>query len=194
MQMFSIALSLFLLMDSIGNIPLFLAFLKNVPPKRQPIVILREMLIAFAIVVCFSFLGDGLMHFLNVNEATIQIAGGIILFILCIKMIFPPAHQSEESLPHEGEPFVVPLAIPLVAGPSTLSAVLIYAKQVSEWVLLGGILIAWGASLLILLSSNMLQKFLGWRGLTALERLMGLILILIAVQMFLSGLDFFLYS
>ncbi len=190
MTLLSLAFSLFILMDSIGNIPLYISFLKNLKPARQRIVILREMLIALAIIILFNFLGEGLMNFLHVDNNTIQVAGGIILFILSLKMIFPPSKDPNEDLPHDSEPFIVPLAVPLVAGPAVLAAVMIYAKQEADgWKMLGAILLAWAASLIILISSSFLKKLLTWRGIVALERLMGLILTLIAVQMFLSGLN-----
>jgi multiple antibiotic resistance protein len=191
---FAIAFSLFLLMDAIGNIPLFVSFLKKVPEKRQRKVIARELCIALLVIILFAFLGDGLMQFLCVKSDTIQIAGGLILFLLCLKMIFPPPHDETDHLPRDTEPFVVPLAVPLIAGPSVLAAVMIYSRQESVWIVLGAILLAWAASLLILLASTKLQRLLGWRGLIAMERLMGLLLLLIAVQMFLNGLGFFLQS
>jgi MarC family membrane protein len=193
MSLFSIAFSLFLLMDSIGNIPFYISFLKKLPPHRQRVIIFRELLIALIIIIFFNFIGEGLMKFLKVETDTIQIAGGIILFLLCLKMIFPPAHNHEESLPHDLEPFIVPLAVPLIAGPSVLAAVMIYSRQEpNNFIMVGAILIAWGASLLILLGSSYLQKILGWRGIIAIERLMGLVLTLIAVQMFLSGVSAFI--
>ena|SRR5579872_7302431 len=193
LSVFYIAFSLFLLMDSIGNIPFYISFLKGVEPKRQRFIIFREMTIALGIIILFNFLGDGLMKFLHIQNDTVQIAGGIILFILCLKMIFPPPHDPNESLPHDSEPFIVPLAVPLIAGPAVLAAVMIYSKQETDtWVMLGAIFLAWAASLIILLGSSYLKKILGWRGITAMERLMGLVLILIAVQMFLSGLSSFM--
>lgn len=191
--MLSIAFSLFLLMDPIGNIPFYISFLKGLDPKRQRFVIFRELIIALFIIMVFNFIGDGLMKFLHVENDTIQIAGGIILFLLCLKMIFPVPHDPNESLPHDTEPFIVPLAVPLIAGPSVLAAVMIYSKQENNnWIMLGAILFAWLASLIILLGSSFLKQILGWRGILALERLMGLILILIAVQMFMSGLSSFM--
>lgn len=192
MTLWSIAFSLFLLMDAIGNIPFYISFLKNVDPKRRPRVILREMLIALFIILLFVFAGEGLMTFLNVRCDTIQIAGGIILFLICLKMVFPPAHNPNESLPHDIEPFIVPLAVPLIAGPSVLAAVMIYSQQEHELsIMIMAVVFAWLASLLILISSSYIQTLLGWRGIIALERLMGLILTLIAVQMFLTGLSSF---
>jgi multiple antibiotic resistance protein len=192
MSLLSIAFSLFLLMDSIGNIPLYITFLKGVDPKRQRYVITREMLIALLVIILFNFLGTGLMHFLNIRHATIQIAGGVILFLLCLKMIFPPPHDSHDIAPHDSEPLIVPLAVPLVAGPAVLAAVIIYSHQQTALVMIGAIFIAWAASLLILLASSFLKNVLGWRGIMAMERLMGLVMILIAVQMFLSGITSFI--
>lgn len=188
MNLFYLAFSLFLLMDSVGNIPLYLSLLKKVNAHRQKVVIIRELCIALFVILLFSFIGDELMTFLKIENNTIQIAGGIILFIISLKMIFPPHHHEIETSSPDEEPFIVPLAIPFVAGPAVLAAVMIYAKQESNaFILLGAILLAWFASLLVLICAPFLQKILGWRGITAMERLMGLILILIAVQMFLSG-------
>lgn len=195
MTLFSIALSLFLLMDPIGNIPFYISFLKGLDPKRQRKIIFRELIIALGIIILFTFVGDVLMRFLRIQEDTIQIAGGIILFLLCLKMIFPVPHDSNESLPHTTEPFIVPLAVPLVAGPGVLAAVMIYARQeTNEWIMVGAILLAWLASLIILLASSFLKNILGWRGILALERLMGLVLTLIAIQMFLSGISAFTHN
>jgi multiple antibiotic resistance protein len=192
MSLFAIAFSLFLLMDSIGNIPLYISFLKRIPAKRQWKIILREMVIALLIIILFYFLGSGLLEFLSINQYTIQMAGGIILFMICLKMVFPST-SAEENLPHEVEPFIVPLAVPLVAGPAVLAAVIIYSKQeTNTLIMIGAIFIAWAASLIILLGSPFLNKILGWRGIVAIERLMGLVLSLIAIQMFLNGLAAFL--
>ena len=179
-------------MDPIGNVPLYISFLKGVHPKRQVAVIFRELIIALFIIILFNFVGDWLMRFLHIENDTIQIAGGIILFLLCLRMIFPQHHDTGETMHGDTEPFVVPLAVPLVAGPAVLAAVMIFAKQEGSLIMMSAILIAWFVSLLILLSSAFLKKVLGWRGITAMERLMGLILILIAVQMFMSGLGSFI--
>lgn len=188
----SIAFSLFLLMNPIGNIPFYLSFLKGI--KKQKKIIFRELLIALLIIILFAFMGNGLIQFLHVELPTVQISGGIILFLLCLKMIFPASQDPIEDLSKDAksEPLIVPLAVPLVAGPGVLAAVMIYANQVvHEWQLLGAILIAWIATLLILLASSFVKQILGWKGIIAMERLMGLILILIAIQMFLSGLSTF---
>jgi multiple antibiotic resistance protein len=194
MSIWYIAFSLFLLMDAVGNIPLFLSILKNVPTKKQRNIIIREMVIALVIIGIFTFIGDGLMHFLHISQSTIQIAGGIVLFIISLKMIFPSHQDPKEGLPSPNEePFLVPLAVPLIAGPAVLAAVMIYARQeVSPWIVIAAVSIAWLGSLVILVAAPYLQTFLGKKGLIAMERLMGLILILISVQMFLSGVHHFM--
>ena len=179
-------------MDPVGNVPLFIALLKDFSVKRQRIIILREMLIALAIIIAFVFFGEGLLNLLGISEMTIEIAGGLILFLIALKMIFPPP-KSEFVLKKNEEPFLVPLAVPLVAGPTVLAAVMIYSKQLEGfWLLISALVIAWAVSAIILLSSANLKKWLGSKGISACERLMGLILILIAVEMFLHGFHTFL--
>lgn len=193
LQLLSTAFALFLLMDPIGNVPIFISVLKDIDPKRHQYIIFRELVIALLIIIAFNFLGDLLLEFLNVEQSTLLIAGGIILFIIALKMIFPGRRDPDVDISHDKEPFIVPLAIPLVAGPAVLAAVMLYShEQYSEWITVGAIILAWAASTGILLSASYLKKLLGWRGLVACERLMGLLLILISVQMFLSGLVLFL--
>ena len=190
--MLAMAFSLFLLMDSIGNIPLFISILKGIPRKRQLQIIFREMLIALGIMILFNFLGDYLLDALQVTQYTVLISGGIILFLIALKMIFP-TKESEHVSATEKEPFIVPLAVPLVAGPAVLAAIILYSRQ--ETGALSSVLAimaAWIVTTLILLSSTFLNKIMGTRGITACERLMGLVLTMIAIQMFLEGLAQFL--
>ena len=173
-------------MDPIGNVPLFVSMLSKYTPARQRRIITRELIIALFIIILFNFIGNQLLNFLHVSQETVLISGGIILFIIALKMIFP---SGEDTISHKGEPYIVPLAIPLVAGPAILAAVMIYTHRVNNTAqMLSAILISWGASLIILLLATWLKKFLGERVLTALERLMGLILTLLSVQMFLEGI------
>ncbi len=190
--MLAMAFSLFLLMDSIGNIPLFIAILKGIPRKRQLQIIFREMVIALLIMVLFNFLGDYLLNALQVTQYTVLISGGIILFLIALKMIFP-AKKSEEPSQVDKEPFIVPLAIPLVAGPAVLAAIILYSRQeTGSLSSVLAIIAAWIVTTLILLSSTFLNKIMGPRGIIACERLMGLVLTMIAIQMFLEGLAQFL--
>ena len=184
--------ALFLLMDPIGNVPIYIAVLKEIDPKRQRIIILRELLIALGVIIVFTFIGEYLLDLLNVGQETILIAGGLILFIIALKMIFPKGKSYGTEEVGTGEPFIVPLAIPLVAGPSILAAVMIYSHRENLLTLILSICVAWVFSTLILLSSPFLKKILGNRGIVACERLMGLLLTLLAVQMFLEGMTLFL--
>ncbi len=187
MSLISMAFSLFLLMDPIGNIPLFISALKEVPSKRQFQIILRELLIALCIMVGFHFVGDMLLTALHVTQYAVLISGGIVLFLIALKMIFPS--KIDVEVPVAKEPFIVPLAIPLVAGPAVLAAIMLYARQEPQTFLtLAAIVIAWAISTVILLTSALLNKILGKRGILACEKLMGLILTMISIQMFLEGI------
>ena len=189
MMILLLAFKFFLLMDSPGNIPLYTSLLREIPLDRQRKIIFREMLIALFVILSFNFLGKPFLNFLDISDNTVKVAGGIILFMIAIKLIFPP----EKHAQHEGkhiEPFIVPLAIPLIAGPAVLAAVIIYSKQQqTHLVMMLSITLAWIMSLIVLLLSPLLSRKLGQKGVTALERLMGLVLTLIAVEMFLQGLQ-----
>lgn len=189
-SIFSIAFSLFLLMDPLGNIPLFVVLLETLERKRQQKVILREAFFALILIVIFALIGDNLMEILHISHETIFIAGGIVLFMIALNMIFPARGGLQEVMTQgDDEPFIFPLAIPLIAGPSVLAAVMIYSYQeLPLYSLIIAILIAWGTSTVILLASPWIKNFLGKRGIKAIEKLMGLILVLISIQMFLDGL------
>ncbi|HRW58054.1 MAG TPA: YhgN family NAAT transporter [Chlamydiales bacterium] len=190
LSILSIAFSLFLVIDSLGNIPIYMAYLKDFPFNRQRIIIIREMIFALIIMIAFSFLGESLLKVLDITMVTIQVSGGIIIFLIALKMIFPPIQEKHSELTNIEEPFIVPLAIPLIAGPGVLASVMLLSKQQpNQIVMIAGILIAWIASLIVLLLAPYLYKFLGKKGLIAMERLMGLILILIAMEMFLDGIS-----
>jgi MarC family membrane protein len=188
MTAFSAAILLFFVMDPIGNIPLFLAALRPVDPARRLWVVGRELLIAYGLLAGFLYAGRPLLSVLGISEPALTMAGGIVLFLIAIKMVFPAAHGSlGEAV--DGEPFVVPLAIPYIAGPSALATVLLMTSRDpsrhAEWLL--AVSLAWLASAAILLLGAKLSSFLGEKGITAIERLMGMVLVASAVQMFLDG-------
>ncbi len=189
MKLYSAAIMLFLIMDPLGNVPLFLSTLRHLPVKRRRMIIVRELVIAYGVMMLFLFFGQGMLDALQLKQESISIAGGIILFLIALKMIFPPVGEKPEEAV-EAEPFIVPLAIPLVAGPSLLAALLLLVSRephrMLEW--WGAMTAAWGVSVVILLSSSALHRLLRERGLVALERLMGMTLVTMSVQMFLNGL------
>ena len=189
MDIFSITATLFLIMDPFGNIPLFLPILERVPKERRRKVLVRELLLALVVIVIFTLGGKYIMTALGLQQASVSIAGGIILFLIAIRMVFPRA-DADASMEIAGEPLLVPLAVPLVSGPSLLAALLMFSS--TGTIRLPGLLLAafaaWAATFVILYFSTYIVDFLTKRGLVAMERLMGMILVAVAVQLFLSGL------
>lgn len=189
MTFLSATILLFVVMDAFGNMPLFANTLAAVPPQRRQRLVLRELLIAFAILVAFLFLGPYLMVALQISSSSLRIAGGIILFLIAIKMVFGGSQELFTETP-VGEPFIVPLAVPYVAGPSTTATVLLLVGQDPgrwpEWLL--ALTLASLVNAAILLLATRLIPLLGARVLCAIERLMGLLLTAVAVEMFLGGL------
>jgi len=185
----SSAVVLFLVMDPLGNIPIFLSVLKDIEPKRRWKIISRELLIALVILLIFLYFGQRLLSLLQLESESVSIAGGIILFIIGIRMVFP-SRGGIMGDQLEGEPFIVPLAIPLIAGPSALATLILFVNSdpnnMIGWLTV--LLIAWILTALILLSGPIFYKILKDRGLAAIERLMGMILIMISVQMFVTGI------
>ena len=193
MTIASAALLLFLILDPLGNIPVFLSMLRRLSPQRQRIVLARELLIALLVLMAFLWAGKYALEVMHLRQESVAIAGGIVLFLIGIRMIFPPQGGLMGEIP-DGEPFIVPMAVPLVAGPSGMAAVMLMGSnepdRLGEWSL--ALLIAWGATAAILFSATYLYKLLGLRALTAIERLMGMLLVAISVQMLLDGLVGFL--
>jgi multiple antibiotic resistance protein len=198
MTIHSATLLLFLVMDPLGNIPSFLVVLRNVGPARQRIIIVRELLIALFALVLFLFAGQHILQLLQISGPSLTVAGGIILFLIAVRMIFPnPAGLfGEQGERIEGEPFIFPLAIPFIAGPSSMATVMLIMSREPgrwpEWLLALGT--AWLVSGVILYFSASLSRLLGQRGLVAMQRLMGMLLTAVAAQMFMSGVSAFIAS
>ena len=193
MTILSAALLLFLILDPLGNVPVFLSVLKPLPPKRQRVVLVRELLIALGVLMAFLWGGKYALELMHLRQESVAIAGGIVLFLIGIRMIFPRPEGLLGELP-DGEPFIVPLAIPLIAGPSGMAAVMLMGSnephRLGEWSL--ALLLAWAATAAILLCAPLLYRLLGRRALSAVERLMGMLLVAISVQMLLDGLSAYL--
>lgn len=188
MTVASAALLLFLVMDPLGNIPVYLSALKSVPPARQRRIVARELIIAYGILVLFLFAGQYVLRLLHISDPALGIAGGLVLFLISLRMIFPGPEGAEEHI--KGEPFIVPLAVPYVAGPSAMATVMLLMSREPErwaewWAALSA---AWLLCAAILVLGSRLSRVIGQRGLVAMERLMGLVLVAVAVQMFLEGL------
>ncbi len=188
MTTLSAALLLFLILDPLGNIPVFLGLLKPLPEARRRIVLARELLIALGVLLAFMWGGKYVLEAMHLRQESVSIAGGIVLFLIGIKMIFPSSEGMFGEVP-DGEPFIVPMAIPLVAGPSGMAAVMLLGSQdpgrMGDWTL--ALVLAWLGTATLLFSATFLYKVLGMRVLVAVERLMGMLLVAISVQMLLDG-------
>lgn len=195
MDIISTAVLLWLIMDPLGNMPIFISALKHVPEHRRTKVLIRELLIALLILLIFLFAGDKMLALLSLEQEAVSIAGGVILFLIALKMIFPPARGGGimGDTP-DGEPFIVPMAIPLIAGPSILATLIMLSSQNQgeTAALLLAVLLAWVANSAILVCSNRIMKMLGNRGVFAIERLMGMILVMLSVQMLINGISSYL--
>jgi len=190
----SATILLILITDPLGNIPPLLGILKNVEPGRRTKIILRECVIAFVVLLVFLLFGRQLLGILHLSEDTLRIAGGVILFLIAINMIFPGAGARIVDPGETGEPFIVPIAIPLISGPSAMVTVMLIAgsdqSRMLEWV--GALVITIATSAVAFLLASRMQKILGNQVITAFERLMGLVLTAISIDMLLGGLESYL--
>ena len=183
----SATILLILITDPVGNIPIFANALKHVAPERRARVILREILIAFFLLLTFMFVGEGFLKVMNLSELSLQIGGGVILFLIALRMVFPPPATLEPEIFEE--PLIVPLAVPAIAGPSALATVLLLVSQQPErrldWI--AALCVTMLISAVVLVSAERIQRLIGSRLLVAVESLMGLVLVSVAIEMMLRG-------
>ena len=187
----SATILLVLITDPVGNIPIFANALKHVSPERRPWVILREILIAFVLLLTFMFVGERFLQVMNLSELALQIGGGVILFLIALRMVFPPpASVDPEQME---EPLIVPLAVPAIAGPSALATVLLLVSQQPErrveWI--AALCVTMLVSAVVLVSAERIQRIIGTRLVVAVERLMGLVLVSVSIEMKLRGIKTF---
>lgn len=185
----SAGIMLFLILDPLGNIPIFLSLLKNVAPQRRRYVLVRELVIALVTLFVILFCGSTVLKLMQLRIESVSIAGGIVLFLIGVKMVFP-REGGVFGDSGGGEPFIVPMAIPGVAGPSAMAALMLMANsqpgRTADWSI--ALFCAWLATALILLASTWLFRLLGQSVLSAIERLVGMLLVALSVQMFLDGI------
>lgn len=194
MSFLTITLILFLIMNPFGNVSSYLSLMKDVDKKKHSKILAREMLFALGFMFLFNFIGEGIFSVLQISETSVKISSGLILFIIALQILFPTLNSIRQNLP-KGEPFLIPLAIPLIASPPLLATIMLFAREEeSLWVMIGAIIVAWLGTYLVLSSSNLLFRLIGENGLMACEKLMGMILVLLAVQGFLDGIKQFLSS
>ncbi|UUM21941.1 MarC family protein [Mycoavidus sp. SF9855] len=179
---------LLLIIDPLGNIPICINALRNVAAERRVWVVLREVGIAFVTLLIFMLMGEHFLRLMHLTDTSLQLAGAIILFIIALRMVFPAA---DDPMTAEiiGEPLIVPLAIPALAGPSAMATVMLLSSQgpgqTMEWI--GALTVTMGVCAFVLILADRIQRFLGPRAVIAIERLMGLVLIAISVEMLLAG-------
>lgn len=192
MSLVSAIVTLVLVMDPLGNVPLFLTALKDVPRHRVRPVIVRELLIAFGVLIVFLFAGRSLLAVMNISDDALKVGGGMILLMIAIRMIFP-IDPNYSRARQKDEPFIVPLAIPYTAGPSVMAIeMLLMSQQPELWTRwLAAVCVAWAITAIVLYSSATIHGWIGDKGLTAMERLMGMILVFLAMQMLMDGLKSF---
>lgn len=181
-----------LLMDPLGNLSSYLSMVDGLSPAKKRLVLLREMSIALVTILIFYAIGEFVISTLKISEPTVRITSGLILFLIALKILFPAMDSLRANLP-KGEPFITPLAIPLIAGPALIATVILFAiSEPTSGPMLIGVLVAWAISLTILLFADKIYKVLGENGLNALERMMGMVLILLAIQRTLEGIQHFI--
>jgi MarC family membrane protein len=186
---------LILITDPLGNIPLFISSLRTVTPHRRAIVILREVAIAFGILLAFMLAGDRFLRMMSLTDLSLRIGGGIVLFLIALRMIFPHP-DGLTGAQRGGEPLIVPLAIPALAGPSALATVMLLTSQAPgkmlEWI--GALTVTMVVCAIVLVMAERIQQWLGEATVTAFERLMGLVLVAISVEMMLGGIRTFVHQ
>ncbi|MFM8476421.1 MAG: MarC family protein [Planctomycetaceae bacterium] len=190
--MFQTILLLFIVLDPFGNLVLINSLLKDYSPARRRSIMLRESAIALGILQVAVFAGDAVMGALGLETSSLGIAGGIVLFMIAMGMIFPAKKLLDDE--DVSDPVIVPIAIPLLAGPGTISLILLLAQKHNRLLVGLAVLVACGLSSLILALSPRIHAFLGTRGSRALERLMGMLLVMLAVQMVLDGVRGYLQA
>lgn len=194
MDFLSLVVTLLIVLDPFGNIPMFSSVLSKVPDEARKRILVRELLIALFIMMFFLFFGRPLLEFLHLEASALRLSGGVVLFLIAMGMIFPRKSMfGDEDME---EPFIVPLAVPLLAGPSVLVLIMLMSVKYEATIgvaaaAIGG---AWVANSLVLLSGGWFLAKLGKKGMRAIERLMGMILVMVSVQMLLDGVSAFLKS
>lgn len=193
MSLFKTVLILFLMAGPIACLPLFLALLKDFSPSRQRQILVREGFISLLIALFFQYFGEYFLNLLHIQQHTMYLCGGVIVTLVAITMVFPKLEeQAQEEVKQQQEPFIVPIATPLLSGAGVLTMIMIYASEAarigeSQLKLSFAIILAWIAILLVLLVGPFLQKILKERGMIALEQLMGMLLLMLGVNLLVKG-------
>jgi multiple antibiotic resistance protein len=194
MELVTVIITLLFIMDPLGNMNSFLKMVDGIPRRRQYWIILREMLIALSMMLLFNFIGEGIFSVLGLSQIAVAMSAGVILFLTALKAIYPNETSPRSKLP-TGEPFIVPMAIPLIAGPSLMAMIMLYAHmEPSQPLMLTAILVSWAIACLLLVFSHGIKQGLKTNGLLAAEKLTAMILIMLAIQRFMDGVSLFIQT
>lgn len=187
---------LFLVLDPLGSLPIFIAVMRGVAPQRRRLVAVREVAIAFGVLLAFMLSGQGFLRLMRLSERSLEVAGGVILLIIAMRMIFQSGGEIYASDGKPREPLIFPLAVPLLAGPSAMATVLLLASRQPDRLLdwIGALSAAMAVSGVVLLAADRIRKLLGHSMVSAIEKLMGLVLTAIAVEMVLAGLKRYFFG
>ncbi len=188
--MLKIAITLFLIMDPFGNLPMLISLLKEYSLKNQLKILIRELFISLLLIYFFILSGNKILEFFGLSEASISIAGGIILFLIALKMIFP---SNEVIFGKQNDLLIVPIAIPMIAGPSLLAVLLLFANNYDLQTLILASTASWLAASLTIILFIYLAKYIPYKFFSAIEKLMGMLLIALSVQMLLDGIANYLH-
>lgn len=191
--MFSLALTYFLIANPIGNSPTVLALVKDYDFKQQRSILFREAIFALLLALFFQYFGEMFLRFLHIEIYAVTITGGLLLLLVALSMIFPQIEAEAEGVQLKQQPFIVPIATPIISGPGLLATIMLTSKiEGNHFTISGAIIIAWIGIIAVMTCSPYLQKILGKRGLLALEQVMGMILALMSMQMLVKGIGFFI--
>ncbi len=192
MPLFQLALTFFLVTNPIGNSPAVLALVKNYDFAKQRWILFREGFFSFLIAIFFQYMGERFLSLLHVHDYSMTLCGGTLLLLISIQMIFPK-HEDPAQQTLTREPFIVPIATPLLSGPGVLTLIMLYSRQeANDLKITGAILLAWTGVVGVMVAAPYLQKLLGKRGLIALEQFMGMLLAVIASGMLAKGVQMFI--
>lgn len=189
MSLLPVALTLFIITNPIGNSPAIVALVKDYDFRRQRFILLREGFIALLLALFFQFCGEAFLTLLGLKNYMVSFCGGLLQAIVALSMIFPKPQESAQSI--RQEPFIVPIATPLLAGPGLMAIIMLYTQEMTAWSLTASILIAWIPIIFVMGLAPYINKLLGKRGLVVLEQIMGMFLLMIAIGMMVKGASLF---
>ncbi|MFZ7090405.1 MarC family protein [Primorskyibacter sp. 2E233] len=190
--------TLFVVIDPVGLTPMFIALTTGTDARHRRSVALRSCLIAFTLLTLFAFFGEAVLGFIGISMPAFRIAGGILLFLTALDMLFERRTKRREDQTETEDfpdPSVFPIAIPLIAGPGSIASIILLTGQADGALAMASVLGVMAAVLVIVLalflSAGLIERALGKTGITVVTRLLGMLLAALSVQFVLDGLRAF---